>query len=832
MNLKAPYAGLRDNLLLTKTGEVWAYYRVRSESISTANYDAKEESKKRMRYFLESIKGYQDFHFEMYDHDLDLRNKFKEISKDFDDEAFNVAEYYSKETIDVLEQELQMITHNSFVMGVKIRELADDAVTLKEILKSTLSDTAERIVSNFGFDVNLDDKILDKYKTFERDLADSFLGIGGERLTENELAYIIRKPFISNATHDVQEESSRRAITDIYNAVIDPTRLSVLEVENDNEKFYTTTVVVDDFPLDMEYTHLFEKAQNMPFPVECHVKAKIINNEKVKKKFDRAKINHKQQAKEKQDTGDSASEDVQDNLFVLNQMEREVTGSGVFIEWVFMFVIKSDDYRDCKRKAKRLMKRLKETQIYAVNPLADQLQLFYQCLHGNDLFINKYWLQRTTATGIAENLFGVSQSLGTKTGFYIGRIDKFIRSVSREEAVASSRDIILFSLLLAAKGIKGAVSDSPHVLITGQTGKGKSFLAKLLWIYTSFFKGQMLYWDPKSEFAEWFDRVTESEEMQQKYPLFINHLKTFKYVTLNYEDSTNYGCLDPIVFLDGIEANEMLKSVFDEIKSFENYHHIETAIYQAISDTVEERENGKKVGSLNVIEKLQNNEDEHVKNAGDLLFEKTQNNILKLVFSDGTNPALNIQEKATILQVKGLDMPKADDDTSSYSTSEKNGITLMLLIGKFLEKFGSRRDVQTTIFIDEGWAFSASRQGKKVGKRIKRTGRSENNSLVFITQSVKDKADDDDGGNFGCHFAFDEKDEREDILKSLGLEYSKESPENMEMLKDLKKGQCIFSDFYGRVGKMVVHCPFEEMTEAFRTQEDSASSKAEEKFAM
>ncbi|NJI02134.1 ATP-binding protein [Staphylococcus agnetis] len=831
MNLKAPYVGLKDNLLLTKSGEVWAYYRVRSESISTANYDAKEETKKRMKYFLESIKGYQDFHFEMYDHDLDLRNKFKEISQDFDDDAFDVAEYYAKETIDVLEQELQMITHNSFVMGVKLRELTDDAVTVKEIFKSTLSNTAERIVSNFGFDVDLDEKLLSKYKLYERDLADSFLGIGGERLSENELAYIVRKPFISNGTHDVQEESARRASTDIYNAVIDPTKLSVLEVENENEIFYTTTVVVDDFPLDMEYTHLFEKAQNMPFPVECHVKAKIVENEKVKKKFDRAKINHKAQAKEKVSTGDDASEDIQDNLFVLNQMEKEVTGSGVFMEWVFMFVIKSDDFKDCKRKAKRLIKRLKETEIYAVNPLADQLQLFYQALHGNDLFINKYWIQRTTATGIAENLFGVTQSLGTKTGFYIGRIDKFLRSVSREEAIASSRDIILFSLLLAAKGIKNASSDSPHVLITGQTGKGKSFLAKLLWIYTSFFKGQMIYWDPKSEFAEWFDRVTDDKEMQRKYPLFINHLKTFKYVTLNYEDATNYGCLDPIVFLDGIEANEMLKSVFDEIKSFENYHHIETAIYKAITETVEERENGKQVGSLNVIEKLQNDDDEHVSNAGDLLFEKTQNNILKLVFSDGTNPALNIQEKATILQVKGLDMPKADDDPSSYSTSEKNGITLMLLIGKFLEKFGSRREVQTTLFIDEGWAFSASRQGKKVGKRIKRTGRSENNSLVFITQSVRDKADDD-GGNFGCHFAFDEKDEREDILKSLDLEYSKESPENMEMLKDLKKGQCIFSDFYGRVGKMVVHCPFEEMTEAFRTQEDSASSKAEEKFAI
>ena len=123
------------------------------------------------------------------------------------------------------------------------------------------------------------------------------------------------------------------------------------------------------------------------------------------------------------------------------------------------------------------MKRLKETQIYAVNPLADQLQLFYQCLHGNDLFIN--WLQRTTATGI-ERIYLVCLKVWEQNGFYIGRIDKFIRSVSREEAVASSRDIILFSLLLAKR-----FSDSPHVLITGQTGKGKSFCKTIVVIHHS-----------------------------------------------------------------------------------------------------------------------------------------------------------------------------------------------------------------------------------------------------------------------------------------------------------------------------------------------------------
>lgn len=51
MELKAPYAGIKNNLLLTKSGEVWAYYRIRSESISTANYDKKEASKKTYEIF-------------------------------------------------------------------------------------------------------------------------------------------------------------------------------------------------------------------------------------------------------------------------------------------------------------------------------------------------------------------------------------------------------------------------------------------------------------------------------------------------------------------------------------------------------------------------------------------------------------------------------------------------------------------------------------------------------------------------------------------------------------------------------------------------------------
>ncbi|MEV2911720.1 hypothetical protein ABNF65_24685 [Paenibacillus larvae] len=39
-------------------------------------------------------------------------------------------------------------------------------------------------------------------------------------------------------------------------------------------------------------------------------------------------------------------------------------------------------------------------------------------------------------------------------------------------------------------------------------------------------------------------------------------------------------------------------------------------------------------------------------------------------------------------------------------------------------------------------------------------------------------------------------------------------------------------DIYGRTGKIVVHCPFEEMREAFKTVERNHSAAAEEAFAF
>ncbi len=52
---------------------------------------------------------------------------------------------------------------------------------------------------------------------------------------------------------------------------------------------------------------------------------------------------------------------------------------------------------------------------------------------------------------------------------------------------------------------------------------------------------------------------------------------------------------------------------------------------------------------------------------------------------------------------------------------------------------------------------------------MRRIGRSKNNTLALITQSVHDAENDDDTTGFGTIFAFYEKSEREDILRHVNL---------------------------------------------------------------
>ncbi|MBF0714577.1 ATP-binding protein [Gemella sp. GH3] len=132
------------------------------------------------------------------------------------------------------------------------------------------------------------------------------------------------------------------------------------------------------------------------------------------------------------------------------------------------------------------------------------------------------------------------------------------------------------------------------------------------------------------------------------------------------------------------------------------------------------------------------------------------------------------------------------------------------------------------IYIDEAWSFNVTKIGRAIKKQLERIGRSMNNALIFITQLVGDIKDEQGiAGNYGCIFAFDEDQDRDNILQLLGLE---SNDINYKILSNTVKGQCLFRDFYGRVSKLSVHCLFDEWTQSFKTVEKTEVAKAEERF--
>ena len=140
---------------------------------------------------------------------------------------------------------------------------------------------------------------------------------------------------------------------------------------------------------------------------------------------------------------------------------------------------------------------------------------------------------------------------------------------------------------------------------------------------------------------------------------------------------------------------------------------------------------------------------------------------MELVFSHGKNSAVDMDARITVLGVTGLNLPKADEKITS---DHKESLIVMYALGEFCREFGERdRTQETIIFVDEAWFFNKTEIGASILMSMKRVGRSQNNFLGLITQSISDVETEDDSTAFGTIFAFREPTETDKVLKYFKL---------------------------------------------------------------
>ncbi|USP95505.1 VirB4-like ATPase ConE [Bacillus vallismortis] len=830
MRLKTPMKAIHKNLLLTRTGDVWAYYRIKSNSIPMQNREKVESYKKKWQHLFEEITSYEDFHLMMYPSEYELEKRFKDLETDIAADAMDVARYYNEETVRLLEQRLGRLTKYDFILGVKLKSsLVNISVELKDNILSFFNTATDTVVKMLGWEQNVSTSFFEKYEEVEETLANIMASVRGERLSETEMTYINRYHFVRGLKHQTNEESEIKDVRSITNTIIDPTDPSVLHLHSDQDEGYSAFVVIDEFLHNMSESDLFYEAQSLPFPVEVQMKIQTESKSITKPALNLKRQQLKEEQKEQQSTGDRSDVSTVTSATMIRHLQDEIKKEDVHVmNWLSVIVVHGKTKKECVGKATIVKRHLKGAGITCRLPVADQLNLFYKMLPGEKLDItDKNWIQKTTQDGVAESLFAVNSDIGSKIGFFLGWVDRFQEHTDLESAIMSSRDFVLFHPFLANQQLKGSKTRSPHCLITGDTGNGKSYLAKLIFNYISMLNIKSLYIDPKKEMRKWIQRVLNDEYIRENFPLYIAHLEKYNYITLDHENTHNWGALDPISFLPPMKAKELVQVIFEQVYDFKGKDDINTAFLRATSEVIDEKQKGEQVGSLDIIRKMQNHPEEAVQKAGDYLNEVVSDSILKLCIHDGSNPALSLEKRITILEVENMDLPDHAERLENYTISQLKSSAVMFALGKFCELFGMNQDEQTVEFIDEAWIFTTSQQGKKVERQMRRIGRSYNNAEYFISQSTKDALKEEDSGNFGVAFAFDEPNEREEVLKWMNMEVTKE---NKKMMESMFQGQCLFKDYYGRTSKVSIECLFEEWQGALKTVEKKAVAYAEEKY--
>ncbi|MGO2539355.1 MAG: ATP-binding protein, partial [Leuconostoc mesenteroides] len=768
-----PVVQYQDNLLLTTVGDVWAYYQLNPFQINVANAQDKQSFKESFIDVFERLQKYDDVDLKLIPADMDLSGRIQGTSPDWAKDIADVAQYYmGQEEVNILESEFQPAIRDEFYIGVKLKNtnVGDD---LKDKFQFATDLILRRLAETMRYQVKFDAQFFERFATMNDDVIGILRPLDATKISEAKLINLLGTSYHHQ---NIQDFANMRDTT------FDLAKMGIVKRETKETTDYMSHLVLN-LPDRLDNLALIPEIQSFKFPVEVHIKVNFPQRDGfkgMKQETRSSKGKYKDELRDALISDDDSSQRSKTNYALAQELADVMDRKDAFMQWLLVLVIRDDDLKQLKQKIRMVKTRLStfNRDIEVFQPSFNQEMLLYQNLPATNLGIFKRWRQFTTAPALAQLMFGTSHELGSRTGFYIGRVLDTNRYFSIDSAVASSRTLLLINPVIANKGIVGAKTDSPHIAITGDTGQGKSFLVKILLLYLAMFDVKLLYVDPKQEVRRWFKASLQENDN----PFFTELMNAFHYVTLNANDSANVGVLDPMLTLNSQSTIDEIPSVLTlvkemlvQVRAISQDMELDTALTNAIKQVCNQRLAGEKVGTMAIIDILKHGS-EKAKQLANYYESVIPDNMLKLAFSDGHTDSIEFNKQRTILEVTGLDLPHADQKSSSYTETQKYSVSIMLALGKYLEKFG-RED--TTRFsaeiIDEAWIFNASPAGRKVLDGIKRLGRSENNMLIYSTQRVGDVNDEKSNGQYGQIFAFDSADEREreHILQHFGLPVNK-----------------------------------------------------------
>ena len=806
MNKRNGIVAFHGNLMLRSNLDVYAMYEIPETIVNTVDITLKNEFKELVSDTLSDLEIFGGFEVSTIPFSTEATHNYKFLEQDLAEDTKPVGLYLMKRQAEELKKQIGETSQDRFFLTIPLRN-NHVSLDFKDGLKTAITDFSNRVMATIGSDVTFDEDWYERFEALNHEIYQTLLPLNGYMPTQDQTIFVNNNHYLRGMSVDRELEiiQIENNIDNFGSAGVSFENYGILTLSDGAQTTYLAILPIAIPPSNLSYNHFIERRRLLGFDTEVQTKAIFAKKNgfnSMQQRANRAKQKHKKTNEDIAMRNGIVRDEIGQAEALSEDLVKKSNRGETIISYLQSMFVYDDDYDRLQEKIKIVMRNFKKANIELARAKDDQIYLFYKHRLTEPLFENeRRYLQTTTMAGFAESLFFTGQKVGSDVGLYMGRVDsRYDRwSGGYKEALQNSRNLVYYNLLQANKlDVEGKISFDGLVKVTGQMGMGKSFFVKQMFVMNSILKTKLLYFDPKAEVRKQFMKVLHEYESQGIYPEICDYIKQINFVTIDARNSENHGVLDPLVFLTGQEAKNLIISMIGEFYDLKQNEQFEKELLQMIEKYLVLRENGEKVGTKNIMEALTKSETDRVRITAELLLEKMSNSTLSLCFSDGQNKAISMSKRISIIEVTGLELPTSE---TSITENQRQSLVALYALGQFCYKFGSESKKESITFIDEAWFFNITDVGREIIMKIRRTGRSFNNFLVFVSQSHKDSNSELDDTGFGTLFSFNSPTETDLILDTHGIVKSEET---RKWVSSMSMGQCLFTDPFGRTERITI----------------------------
>lgn len=818
--LECPIDYFENNLVFGHDKSCWAFFEMKGFDYDLLSSESKIGLLQRLTLFLANIVSEAKIMSLPVTQELSQNFKTLVAGLDENDSLYTTACNQAVATQTYLEDTIRLSgranDYKTFVSFKLIREGENEVLTQA---KDALDFVVGSVVKGFDAFMALDTADIQRKKLLTyKQLSEEVYLDQSKRMTllpvdTDTLQWLLRRSTCRGLSQDVQlfRKSSdeawtpyatevelagktylrprTREIANLFNGAIKH-KGRALEIEDDGEVSYQTFLTITNIPAELSFPNCewLYRLQQYNQQAEIYIHVRTVEHREALHKIELQRRTANSQTENINEAGAQIPMDLWGSQQEIEGLEAELkAGKYPLLDTSVVICLAADNRADLEKKAQFIRKEYQDLHFTIERPLADQFSLWMQCLPAVGITVPDF-VMKLTPMALASGLFGATHELGSIIGPYIGRT-----GVESKQVFLDLREACLNNC-------------SASATFYGNLGVGKSFNANLLIYLHVLYGGYGLIIDPKGERSHW---ATELVALQGQINI----------ATLS-PDPMYRGVLDPFnIFKNDIPAAcELTVNVVTELFRLLPKDLQYTALLDAIHRIRDELHPSMK----RLCELLDEfSADDPLADAGMLLARQIRllqdSGMSQLLIGTGTENAIQLDNRLNILQIQNLRLPDPNSKKEDYTQEEVVSTVMMMVMAAFARKFIHSHPHHFKICLfDESWILGKTVEGEKLMSYYARMSRSLYAALVLNGHSVTDLPNEGIRNTITYKFCFrtDSSDEARRMLEYLNLELTKE---NIELIRSLGNGQCLFQDLQGRVGVLAFDAVFSDLIEVFST---------------